>query len=484
MGGNLRYAASDTITYNPFIYTVELTLYRNTHGAILPDTVEVLASSSCYPTQTIKVVRYLASSLRPTGDGGSLPSQYFDCTDSMQSVYRHTSIHTYKAEIQLPGKCKDFYFAYSQCCRENGIVNGPAATNFYLEAMLDNRFGANRSPKILRQGMLEYCLGKRGFGGYEYLLEPDMDSMRVVASQAQSARNTLVPFADGYSVDTPFASQNGITFHDNPGFHFIPSVPGYFTYNIIIEEYRFDSTNYHKISSIPKELTFKVSDNCSLGSLYTELSTDYPNVDTQSEALCFDSIISFVPSVPIWVGSIAADGSDFIVLDPFGKILEVDSAYSDYPFSDEFGMTTKIVIEVSNPLRGNQTLEIVTKQGADGNTLINTCGEEIAAGKRAKVAVDNCANDAGVLRVQSDGAVFFYPNPVIKELYVYFSDNAEGLYEFRFYDMSGRFVQVSSLDPQSEDTNILNCEKLNKGLYILSISKNGEVISSTKIEKN
>lgn len=77
--------------------------------------------------------------------------------------------------------------------------------------------------------------------------------------------------------------------------------------------------------------------------------------------------------------SIAADGSDFIVNRIAGTGSPVTVVGAEAVCSAD-GLTPIIKVKLSAPILTTGTFQIILQTGSDGNTIINECGQETAAG--------------------------------------------------------------------------------------------------------
>lgn len=92
-------------------------------------------------------------------------------------------------------------------------------------------------------------------------------------------------------------------------------------------------------------------------------------VITKNLSCAMDSVIEINFPLPLQCGSVASDGSDFIITGP--STITIDSAYSlgcNGP-----GVFTSVILNYSGTLINNGTYQLIVKQGTDGNALLGTC---------------------------------------------------------------------------------------------------------------
>lgn len=107
--------------------------------------------------------------------------------------------------------------------------------------------------------------------------------------------------------------------------------------------------------------------------------TVYPLIPTPMGSLnqfgCAPDVLQLLFRDPIRCSSIAADGSDFIVT---GSAAVTVAGAAGICNAD--GLTTIIEVKLAAPIQQAGTFKIQLATGLDGNTIINECGVETAAG--------------------------------------------------------------------------------------------------------
>lgn len=89
--------------------------------------------------------------------------------------------------------------------------------------------------------------------------------------------------------------------------------------------------------------------------------------------------------------SIAADGSDFIV-NKIGGIGGPVTVIGAAGVCAADGLTPIIKVKLSAPIQTKGTYQIVLQTGSDGNTIINECGQETAAGAKVTFTTKDTVN--------------------------------------------------------------------------------------------
>ena len=107
--------------------------------------------------------------------------------------------------------------------------------------------------------------------------------------------------------------------------------------------------------------------------------TVYPLVETPMDSLgkigCAPDVLTLVFKDPIQCNSIAADGSDFIIIG--SAAVSISGAAG---ICDASGFTNIIQVKLANPIEQKGAFNIQLKVGSDGNTILNECGKETTPG--------------------------------------------------------------------------------------------------------
>lgn len=98
-------------------------------------------------------------------------------------------------------------------------------------------------------------------------------------------------------------------------------------------------------------------------------------MDSLTTPGCAPNVLQLVFKKPIRCNSIAADGSDFIITG--SPAIAIASASGE---CNDNGMSSVIYVKLSAPASQNGSYTIILRNGSDGNTIIDECGEETPAG--------------------------------------------------------------------------------------------------------
>jgi gliding motility-associated-like protein len=106
-------------------------------------------------------------------------------------------------------------------------------------------------------------------------------------------------------------------------------------------------------------------------------------MDSITPPKCITDTLQLVFSKPMNCGSIAADGTDFVVTGPAPVTVKAAKGIC------VDGVSTYIQIFLSSPIRVNGNFLITLRNGSDGNPLIDECGEVTPAGSTISFTTRN-----------------------------------------------------------------------------------------------
>lgn len=194
-------------------YQVKVSLYTECGTTTLPDTL--ILSANSFSCSQIGLQYTLSLDTAQSGDmvtplcanftnqaicnGGGLPSE---------------QVLVYLDTLQLPAECPDWILGVSPNIRSSFFTNlvNPASTNIYVEAMIDNSFGAcYHSPAYRNVPMLYACAGQlytKDMGGFDW--QGDTIKYSLVAPK-ENATNTI-NFQAGLSATQPLSLFPNTTF--------------------------------------------------------------------------------------------------------------------------------------------------------------------------------------------------------------------------------------------------------------------------------
>lgn len=436
-GGEITYKYVGTPS-NPYDYCITLTVYRRNESgsAGLGSTMNVNISSSCFGSQSVQVQRItycdsIAPGLTLQPDGGCDISNYKQCTDENNpgAGFFNISQHVYKACVTLPGKCSDYTFSWSLCCRNNNITNlvNPASNSLYLESKLNNTRGPNTSVRFLNPAAKSFCVSPSPFVWSQAAAEPDGDSLLFAKGQPWTAANNPIAWASGYSTAQPMTTANGFNLNPSNGtFFFEPTTVETVVLKIVVKEYRYDSSFqlYYQVGEVFRELQVPVVSNCnpqatagiSIDSTVTSPTTGLPagtalySLDSLKQAFgitkignvvngngktrlpivpyeCFDSVVTVEFNTGLVCDSFSVDGSEFRIIGPDGVLRPVVGVNTNCDL-DLLTRSVDLLLHKSLDTAGDFLLYI--KTGNDGNSLLNECGYPVDSFFSIIIRVDTC----------------------------------------------------------------------------------------------
>jgi hypothetical protein len=318
---------------------------------------------------------------------------------------RTLEIYTYKGFVILPGTCSNFKFWWSDCCRPGNITNIFASNGalgndgFFFDADLNNTSGNNSSPIFVSEPVRAFCINKT-FNWAQTSVEYDGDSIHyqmINCREGLYPTQTNIPFDAGYSATQPITST---FFNINPKtgtINFLPTQQEIDVMSVKITEWRYDSTWFvwYPVGSSSRDMMVSISANCSPQATQgVILDYDYPGQFLDSVTMlpavnynCGDTAVDLYFEIKIDCESVALDGSDFRMTNPFGQPIPIKSLIPDCDVNKE---TEYIKVVLFKPLLVNGRYFLYSKTGNDGNTLTNKCGFPMDEFDTLVIIVDNC----------------------------------------------------------------------------------------------
>ena len=139
-------------------------MYRTfTPGIVSYDTTMTIdINSTCYGSRTLQLNRIAPTSAEDAGDGGFVLERANNCIDTADTNAINISVHRYEDTITLGGKCADFRFSFTGCCRDTSFTNFQRnlADTIFLEAWLNNTRRPNNSVVFEDDPLVNVCLSK------------------------------------------------------------------------------------------------------------------------------------------------------------------------------------------------------------------------------------------------------------------------------------------------------------------------------------
>jgi gliding motility-associated-like protein len=91
---------------------------------------------------------------------------------------------------------------------------------------------------------------------------------------------------------------------------------------------------------------------------------------------CTPSVLNLIFPQPVNCNSIAANGSDFLIIGP-GAVTIVSATATNCNASGE---TTTVTLQLAAPMLAPGTYDLIAATGSDGNTISGNCGRQVAPG--------------------------------------------------------------------------------------------------------
>ncbi len=474
-GGKIWYEYAGDAQH-PYRYNVYMILERDISGvtmtSYLPATICI--TSSCFSTTTLSMP-LLPFSIKPGSD--TIPGSYSgsivtpgqsDCLGQMSSVAAES--YFLHQQVDLPGKCADFSFNYSVSAR-NASSNLTTSGNFYIEAKLNNLHGPNSSPRFINPAFKSFCVGT-SFEWSQEALEPNGDSIYYDFGTPQTGNcgnPVAMTFRSGYSQSNPMTTVNGINLDSNSGLlSFTPAQTEVVVIHIVATEYRFDSIlQLHLIvGSSEMDIQIPIVANCraEIGTWLTDRTDSVKNI---APILCGDSIVNIKTKRKFLNTSLAADGSDFALLNSKGTLLPIIGAGIGAK-GNSSNEAASFWLKLNDTIGHNDTLTLITRVGNDLNTLVNTCGGELNAGDSVIVVVNSC--NSWITKVEySTPQLKLYPNPVRSRLDINIGNNIINGH-IQVINLNGGIVLEKTISGQTQYQ--INLGFLPVGIYLLKVTSN------------
>lgn len=486
-GGEIWYEyAGDA--QNPNRYDVYVLVYRDISGVSMCPSycpAEICVTSSCFPSMTVTapldpfIIQPGSDTAYGSYPGSILALNGNQCVTTGSANLIYTEIYRFHAQIDLPGPCSDFTFTYSESSR-NSSSNMVGQGYFHIAANLNNTLGHNSSARFLSSGSRSFCAGVPTIW-QQSAMDPDGDSLYYELGEALSGyclTPTPITYSSGYSSNNPITTTNGINLDHRTGImNFTPSQVEVVVVNLRVKEYRYNSavSQWLLISRTMRDVQIPIVSNsdCSVPPQDWFQMTDSTSNNFTSILKCNDSVIELAFEENIITSSIAADATDFALLNSQGVVLPIVAI--TYP--NNVLETRKIKLHLHQPIEYNDTLALVIRAGSDGNTLQTICSNSIPKGDSLMLYVKDCATSISLAEI--DASPFnAYPNPAKDALHISCNTDVQQL-DCEVLDFSGKVLLNQKLQNTSESVNI---QSLPKGFYLLRVNTNkGEAI--IKFEK-
>ena len=465
--GEVTYRYIGDSTGIPHQYEVKLKLLRYAPGASLGLTATIDISSSCYQTQSISLQRYGSPYLTARG------SQ--NCMD--QPGFGNYQLYLYKGSTILPGKCSDFRFSYSLCCRPAYVSNiqNPTTYDVYFYSELDNTNGSNSSPIFFENLVNWYCLGKPSHS-FNFAKDPDNDSLYYELVHTYADDSTSIPFITNHSVTSPIQSSSPFQFDNITGsFSFTPSLVEQSQVTLSIKEYKLSSQSnqYLLVGQTIRDLSYIISGLCDSTSLEWTQWKDTLNFHLSLKPECNDTMLEFYSYHLI--PTLAIDGTDFIILDSLNNTIQIDSAR---PTSIYMETAKHVQLYLSQPLFYDDLYRIISTKGNDGNTLMNACGYYLKENDTAFFRVSDCGTKLSIME-NGHTKVNIYPSPAQDFVTVSLPLNKTFSAEtISIHNLQGQVLYSNTVEGVKNPK--IDVQGFSNGIYTLTIRDSQNQVSTSK----
>lgn len=239
--------------------------------------------------------------------------------------------------------------------------------------------------------------------------------------------------------------------------------------SLMVTEYRYDtaSGNRLRVGSMHRDIITPILSQCKPQAFQINLQLSQSLDSTMAEIGCNEKRIKLETDIILECSSIAPDGSDFALLNSQGNLVPIVAAGSD---DCSGNLTRSIWLQLHDSIYYSDTMQLVSRTGIDGNTLINTCGFEMASGASMPVVVTTCSTGLGQ-KVFPLSSFSLYPNPAKETLHI---SSPVSLHNssYQILDSQGR-VLIESEDMPAD--YVLDISQLAVGYYFLRIAQDQEV---------
>ncbi|MFH1320231.1 MAG: gliding motility-associated C-terminal domain-containing protein [Bacteroidota bacterium] len=378
---NITYDGIDT-----FQYIITVRIYRDcgTLQGVQQPFIEInYESVSCSASGTANLFLITGDLSGNPGEGNfiELPCLGIDTCDNLLPGYAVEEF-VYQDTIILPQVCSDWVISHETQGLRNisyALVD-PLSQTTYVSALLNNIDApGNNSPTFEKPPIAIFCVGRQFFFD-QGAIETDGDSIVYFLSPAQGSLSipnyngdTLI-YVSPYNYTTPFdilSPPLNMDF-ENGIISFTPTDTIISVMCVLIEEY---NSNGVLIGSIKNDMQVVISDSggCIADTLNFTCDTTTPTgTHPAISALCSDTLIKVFFDNPIQCESVADDGSDFILVNPLGDTIPINSATL---FDCSGGLTDTVVLHLYGtfaiPLNGSYY--IYSSVGTDGNPVLSAC---------------------------------------------------------------------------------------------------------------
>lgn len=467
-GGEIWYTYIGDSTGKPNHYMVNMRLYSD---QVLASSYYISINSSCFSTQLISLQQTAPKGYLQDSTGGYyLPEMRICNDDSVPNFSYNLIVNHFQDTVTLPSACSDITFSYQNCCMPSNIDNLSASGHvFTLEATLNNTLGSNSSPMFTTAPINKFCNYIKQSVSHK-AVESNQDSLYYRSID-------LLNYSPGYSSLQPMKTVNGFNLSSKSGaLTFTPSQTQVSALYFAVEEYRYDASlgMWFKIGQSTRSIIYNTGNCKNLGDW--ALSKSNTGIDTLVEAKCGDQTITLKLNYPYIPSSLAADGSDFFILDSQGTPIPVIAASAVVNSAGQ--LPQKINLSLNAPINDNDTYRLMSKVGSDLNTIVNICGYPLVSKDTTRFIVNDCN-----IKVGLDDKPFqlfkTYPSPANNYLFVEF-ENDQAKYDLVIHNNLGLQIQSHTI---IDYRNKIDISSLPVGVYFLTITTERGKTSTQKFVK-
>jgi hypothetical protein len=187
------------------LYRLTFTLYRDCAGIPAPTAITINVSSSCYAPRSVTLFPTATSPVDISPVCSAVASKCVDPVSAFPGVEKWTYIGT----ITLNGPCADWYFTYTECCRNAAITNiaFPGGESMFIDATLNNLVAPCNSSPVFSNYPILFAFQGKHFIYNQGAHDPDGDSLvfQLTTPRSTSLIDT-VQYLPGFSPQVPLTS--------------------------------------------------------------------------------------------------------------------------------------------------------------------------------------------------------------------------------------------------------------------------------------
>ena len=375
-----------------FNYVVTIKIYRDCRdlNPINPPFVNVLYNSvNCALSGNSNLPIISGDSSGNVGSGNfiQLPCLGIDTCDINLPGYAVEEF-VFMDTITLPGICDDWILSYQTLGKRNNndVITDATDKKIYVSALLNNQDAPGNSSPVFEKPPVAIFCENRDFYFDQGAIEYNGDSLVYSLAAAQGDLGTLLAYEPGYNYQTPFNVTSPPLSIDfiNGVLSFTPIAPVVTSVLCVqIEEYNDAGV---LVGSIKNDMQVYIDSNCEADTLnFTGDTTTPSGIHPAITVNCLDQVIVLHFDNYVQCGTIAPDGSDFIITMPIGGTLSIDSTGAPGCVG---GLTDSIVLYLSDSMRYNGSYYIYDTIGTDGIPILSECGLKL--NDTLEVVLNNC----------------------------------------------------------------------------------------------